>query len=621
MPTAPILSISSTTFFIYNNKTMKSIPRSASPASDHASRLPLAHASEQPSPEAPWKKNVVLLAKNVNVWLAQLSGKYRQKIVHLDHIPAVELEKLAAWGITALWLVGVWERSPASRKIKELYGREDIAASAYSIKEYRIARSLGGEPAADALHAACDRAGIRLCVDIVPNHTGIDSDWLLEHPEWYISVSENPAASFHFNSPDLSPTPNISLQLEEGYYDQSAAAEVFLYTDHRTGEKRFIYHGNDGSSMPWNDTAQLDYLNAEVREHVIETILCILKRFPLIRFDAAMTLTRQHFQRLWYPLPGSQERCVPTRERHALPAEAFLKAKPREFWREVVERVERENPDALLMAEAFWYMENFFVEELGMHRVYNIAFMQSLRDEDNKTYQSILKNALASNPLLLGKFVNFLSNPDERTALDQFGKGDKYFAACTLLITMPGIPMFNHGQIEGFSERYGMDFLLPLLHEKEDADLLRLHERWIFPLLRMRPCFSDAASFCLFDVVGQAQRSLPHIYAYLNHYHDRYFLVLVNNSSRNQAIRFRRTVPLRGTSGKPAVFTLLEWLPRSADPQANLRCREVRTGEEWSFAYQDLEETGISLKLKPYQHFVWELFWSEPPLHSAPSSR
>ena len=57
--------------------------------------------------------------------------------------------------------------------------------------------------------------------------------------------------------------------------------------------------------MPWNDTAQLDYLNPVVREAVIQTILEVARKFPIIRFDAAMTLTKKHYQRLWFPQPGS----------------------------------------------------------------------------------------------------------------------------------------------------------------------------------------------------------------------------------------------------------------------------------------------------------------------------
>ena len=60
---------------------------------------------------------------------------------------------------------------------------------------------------------------------------------------------------------------------------------------------------------------------------------------------------------------------------------------PAEFWREVVDRVAAEVPDTLLLAEAFWLLEGYFVRTLGMHRVYNSAFMHMLRDEDNAGYR------------------------------------------------------------------------------------------------------------------------------------------------------------------------------------------------------------------------------------------
>ena len=81
-----------------------------------------------------------------------------------------------------------------------------------------------------------------------------------------------------------------AIQIEDHYWNSTDAAVVFKRTDKQTGEARYIYHGNDGTSMPWNDTAQLDYLNPEVREAVIQTILHVARQFPVIRFDAAMTL-------------------------------------------------------------------------------------------------------------------------------------------------------------------------------------------------------------------------------------------------------------------------------------------------------------------------------------------
>ena len=84
-----------------------------------------------------------------------------------------------------------------------------------------------------------------------------------------------------------------------------------------------------------------------------------------------------------------------------------------------------------------------------------------------------------------------MNNPDERTAVEQFGKGDKYFGVCTLMITMPGLPMFGHGQIEGYAEKYGMEYRRAYWDESPDPWLVERHEREIVPLLRRRNLFDE----------------------------------------------------------------------------------------------------------------------------------
>ena len=232
---------------------------------------------------------------------------------------------------------------------------------------------------------------------------------------------------------------------------------MFERRDRATGERRYVYHGNDGTSFPWNDTAQLDFLRADVREAVIQTILEVARRFPVIRFDAAMVLAKKHIERLWWPEPGSGG-AIPSRSEHADAQAEFERLMPNEFWREVVDRVAAEAPDTLLLAEAFWLLEGYFVRTLGMHRVYNSAFMHMLRDEDNAGYRKVIRDTLEFDPEILKRYVNFMTNPDEETAIEQFGTGDKYFGVATLLATMPGLPMIGHGQVEGFTEKYGMEF-------------------------------------------------------------------------------------------------------------------------------------------------------------------
>jgi hypothetical protein len=109
--------------------------------------------------------------------------------------------------------------------------------------------------------------------------------------------------------------------------------------------------------------------------------------------------------------------------------------------------VAQEAPDTLLLAEAFWLLEGYFVRTLGMHRVYNSAFMNMMRDEENAKYRSVMKNTLEFDPEIMKRFVNFMNNPDEETAVAQFGKGDKYFGITTVMVTLPGLPMLGHGQI------------------------------------------------------------------------------------------------------------------------------------------------------------------------------
>ena len=114
------------------------------------------------SQDADWMSNVVLLAKMVYVWLDQLTKKYGRPINRLDEIPDWELDRLQRWGFTGLWLIGIWERSPASQKIKHLCGNHDAVASAYSLYDYVIAADLGGQPALEVLRDKCRRRGIRL---------------------------------------------------------------------------------------------------------------------------------------------------------------------------------------------------------------------------------------------------------------------------------------------------------------------------------------------------------------------------------------------------------------------------------------------------------------------------
>jgi glycosidase len=484
-------------------------------------------AYEQFSQDADWMSNVVLMAKMVYIWLDQLSRSHGYPITRLDQVPDAELDRLAISGFTGLWLIGLWERSPASQRIKQICGNPDAIASAYSLYDYEVAADLGGWEALDNLRVRAVRRGIRLASDMVPNHTGIYSRWVIQHPDWFVQTDYPPFPTYEFNGEDLSHDGNVCIQVEDGYWSKHDAAVVFKHYDRRDGRIRYIYHGNDGTSIPWNDTAQLNYLIPELREAVIQTILHVARNFAIIRFDAAMTLAKKHYQRLWFPLRGLGGG-IPSRAEHGMSKEEFDAVFPVEFWREVVDRVAVEAPGTLLLAEAFWMMEGYFVRTLGMHRVYNSAFMNMLKAEENAKYRTTVKNVLEFNHEILKRFVNFMNNPDEKTAVAQFGSQDKYFGACVLLATMPGLPMFGHGQIEGFHEKYGMEYKRAYWDEQIDEGLVRGHEMWIFPLLRRRWLFSGSENFVLYDFyTGDAVDE--NVFAYSNRAGDQRALVLYHN--------------------------------------------------------------------------------------------
>jgi hypothetical protein len=291
-----------------------------------------AHEYEKFSPDMAWMPTAVLIAKSTFVWLAQLSKEYGRSITRLDEIPDEELATLARRGMNSLWLIGIWERSRASKTIKQLCGNSDAVASAYSLFDYTIADALGGEQAYIHLRDRAFHHGIRLASDMVPNHMGIDSPWVVEHPDWFLSRQDSPYPSYSFEGPDLSQDGRVEIKIDDHYYSQTDAAVVFRRRDKQSGETRYIYHGNDGTSFPWNDTAQLDYMNPAVREQLIQTILHVARLFPVIRFDAAMTLAKRHFHRLWFPGPGASG-AIPSRAEYGMNQPEFDSHMPHEFWR------------------------------------------------------------------------------------------------------------------------------------------------------------------------------------------------------------------------------------------------------------------------------------------------
>ncbi|MBQ4237319.1 MAG: alpha-amylase, partial [Treponema sp.] len=364
-----------------------------------------------------------------------------------------------------------------------------------------------------------------------------------------------------------------------------------------------------GTGMPWNDTAQIDFLNPNAREAVMQQIMKVAANFPIIRFDAAMVLAKKHIRRLWYPEPGHGGD-IATRSRYSMSTQQFEDAIPNEFWREVVDRCAQQMPDTLLLAEAFWMMEGYFTRTLGMHRVYNSAFMNMLKKEENQKYRDTVKNTIKFDPQVLKRFVNFMNNPDEETAVAQFGKGDKYFGVCTLMVTMPGLPMFGHGQIEGFEEKYGMEYTRAYRDETPDQYLVDRHCHDIFPLMHKRYLFSGVENFLFYDVWNQGIVN-ENIFAYSNSAGNERSIVFYNNKYERAAgwIRQSCEYAIKTGSGEGDVKmmsrSLSEGMGLTKGKDNFMIFREHKSGLWYVRSSDDIIENGMFVSLNGFEYQVY----------------
>jgi hypothetical protein len=145
----------------------------------------------------PWPKNPVIFEINTWVWLHGIRQKYR-KPVDLNTVPEQEWEAIASHGFDAVWLMGVWERSPAGIEIsmrnesllgdfkKALpdFSAEDNIGSPYCVRRYVVDDHLGGSCGLATARSALRSRGLRLILDFVPNHVAPDHPWVFDHPEF-----------------------------------------------------------------------------------------------------------------------------------------------------------------------------------------------------------------------------------------------------------------------------------------------------------------------------------------------------------------------------------------------------------------------------------------------------
>jgi len=355
-----------------------------------------------------WPTDPVIYELNTAAWLQDV-GKRVGHSITLATVPYAEWDRVTPDGVDAVWLMGIWERSPlglalalkqpelvqAFRNALPNLAERDVIGSAYCIRSYEVDKRFGGIAALAKARRALAERGVRLVVDFVPNHVAPDHAWLRQHPEYFVTgtpedLEHDPAAFFSIG-------------------------------------KEVIARGRDPFFPPWPDVAQLNAFAPGLRQAAIDTLSDIAQRADGIRVDMAMLMLNSVFSRTW----GERAGPVPATE----------------YWSDVIGAVRSAHPDFLFTAEAYWDLE-WDLQQLGFDHCYDKRLYDRMLHDGPQAVRSHLQADLGFQRGLL----RFLENHDEQRAAAELTP-DRERAAAVSVATLPGATLWHEGQFEGAHAR------------------------------------------------------------------------------------------------------------------------------------------------------------------------
>jgi glycosidase len=375
-------------------------------------------------------RNPSLYQINTRVWLTELSRRLGRAAT-LDDVPDDELDRLAKLGFDWVWFLSVWRTGPAGQRVSRSnpewrrefqetlpdLREEDICGSGFAITGYTVHTNLGADAALARLRERLKKRGLKLMLDFVPNHVGLDHPWVEDHPEYFIAGSEI----------DLARTPQNYTWVK------------------RKGGDLLLAHGRDPYFPGWPDTLQLNYANPATQEAMIGELVKIAGQCDGVRCDMAMLVLPEVFERTW-------GRRAPL------------------FWPTAIERVRKQVPGFLFMAEVYWDLE-WTLQQQGFDYTYDKRLYDRLRARHARPVREHLQAGLDYQH----KLARFLENHDEPRAAATFPV-DVHKGAAVITFVSPGLRFFHEGQFQGRKKRVS-PHLCRRPDEAADADLGKFYDR------------------------------------------------------------------------------------------------------------------------------------------------
>jgi glycosidase len=344
---------------------------------------------------------------NTRVWLTEVASGLGRPAT-LDDVPDAELDRIAERGFDWVWFLSVWQTGLAGQRASRTNAQwrrefeetlpdlrdEDIPGSGFAITGYTVHEKLGGDAALARLRERLRERGLKLMLDFVPNHTGLDHPWVEQHPEHYIRGTEQ---------------------------DLARAPQNYVWVKRQKGDL-LLAHGRDPYFPGWPDTLQLNYGNPATQEAMIGELVRIAGQCDGLRCDMAMLVLPDVFQRTW-----------------GISANLF--------WPDATRRVREKSPDFCFMAEVYWDME-WTLQQQGFDYAYDKRLYDRLREGHARPVREHFHAGLDYQ----NKLARFLENHDEPRAAATFPDG-QHEAAAVITFLAPGLRFFHQGQFEGRLKR------------------------------------------------------------------------------------------------------------------------------------------------------------------------